>query len=229
MPDFGLICEGVTDHAILTNVLVGYFKNQREPDIHQERPNLESDPHGGWTLVIQYLRQKEYREAFSYHDYLIIQIDTDVSEDPGFDVPKRDKNGTLSPDQLILKVTERLKKEIGAEDWEAYGDKFIFAIAVEQLECWLLPLWFNNAKRKQIANCTDRIGACPNLRDRLDARSLRWISKNEKVYSSYDFASKEYTKSKVLLKTGINSPSLSFFINELNKRNITLRNLEDDD
>ena len=31
MDDFALVTEGPTDHAILKNILLGYFKNQREP------------------------------------------------------------------------------------------------------------------------------------------------------------------------------------------------------
>ena len=34
--DFALVCEGVTDHAVLKNILLGYFKDQpREPRFAQ--------------------------------------------------------------------------------------------------------------------------------------------------------------------------------------------------
>src|SRR6266446_5973492 len=169
MGDFALVTEGISDHAILKNVLIGYFKEQREPVITFDFPDPQAAMHtGGWTLVLQYLREKKFRQAFQFNQHVIVQVDTDVAENPGFDVPKQDDNGPLRVEVFIANVVARLRQEIGEEDCAKYGDRFIFAVGVEQIECWMLPLWFHDARGGQIANCTARLGACPQLRDALN-------------------------------------------------------------
>ncbi|QJE97954.1 hypothetical protein [Luteolibacter luteus] len=223
MFDFGLITEGITDHAVISNILLGYFQSGREPDVHFEHPPPLAERHdGGWTLVMDHLRQKKFRQNFQFNKYLIIQIDTDISEEIGFDVSKQGEDGPLSTEQLVLAVIERLKREIGEEDWDNYGDRFIFAIGVHQTECWILPLWFNNNQSVQIANCTRRLGSCPNLCSELTQRNFRWFNDSRKDHRSYDFASRGYRKRSILDKQGRKSPSLSLFLNELDRRNISL-------
>lgn len=223
MGDFALVTEGVSDHAVLKNVLIGYYKEQREPVINFDHPNPQAATHtGGWTLVLQYLREKKFRQAFQANRYVVVQVDTDVAEDAGFDVPKQDDSGPLSVETFIAKVVARLKQEIGAEDFATYGDRFIFAIGVEQIECWVLPLWFHDAKGKQTANCTARLGGCPQLRNELNAKNFKWITPDRKEQRSYDLASREYRKRATLLAQGSKNPSLAVFLNALNTRAIVL-------
>jgi len=227
MHDFALVTEGPTDHVILKNVLIGFFKDQREPDIYREHPDPQAEKqYGGWTLVLQYLREKKYEQAFQLNRHLIVQVDTDVAEEPGFDVPRQDENGPFSLEKFVSKVAERLKIEIGGPDLGVYGDRFIFAIGVEQLECWVLPLWFNDSKGEQIANCTARLGGCNQLRDELSRKNYRWIRKEEKDTLSYDLASREYRKRGVWVAQGRRNPSLAIFLEELGRRAIQLSAIE---
>lgn len=226
MGDFAFVTEGVSDHAVLKNIFIGYYKNQREPVITFEQP----DPHallhiGGWTLVSQYLREKKFRQAFQLNSFVVVQVDTDVAQDPGFDVPKQDANGPLSPEALVANVIRRLKVEIGDDDCITYHDRFIFAIGVEQIECWVLPLWFHDARGEQVANCTDRLNNCPKLRDELNAKNYSWISSARKEQRSYDLASREYRKHANIAK-GRRNPSLRIFLEDLDARAITLGPLE---
>jgi hypothetical protein len=227
MHDFALVTEGATDHAILKNILIGYFKEQREPDVHREHPDPRAEKqYGGWTLVLQYLKEKKYQQAFQLNQHLIVQVDTDVAEDAGFDVPRQNEHGKLPLAEFVQKVVERLRNEIGQQDMALYGDRFIFAIGVEQLECWVLPLWFNDAKGEQTANCTNRLGDCNQLRDELKKKNYRWIRKEEKDPLSYDLASREYRKRGTLIVQGTRNPSLAIFLDELNRRNIQLPAVE---
>ena len=228
MNDFALVTEGVSDHAVLKNILIGFFGNQRRPDITFEWPNpVAVEKYGGWTLVLQYLRDKKYRETLQANRFVVVQIDTDVAEEPGFDVPKQGSNGTLSVEELVGNVVKRLQKEIGDEDWETYGESFIFAVGVEQTECWVLPLWFNDNRAEQTANCLDRLGKCPQLRDALDAKNLPWISAKRKEPLSYDLASRGLRKRDILLDRGASNPSLRIFLNELLARTIVLQPIEE--
>jgi len=228
MGDFALVTEGVTDHAVLKNVLIGFYKEQREPELTFEHPDPQAaQKFGGWTLVMNYLREKKFRQAFQFNDFVIVQVDTDVAEDPGFDVPKQDANGPLTVAVLVEKVIERLKAEIGDADLATYGERFLFAVGVEQIECWVLPLWFHDAKGEQIANCIPRLGQCPNLRDELDKKKLPWISEQRKEPLSYDEASRDYRKRKSLLQQGPRNPSLGIFLADLMRRNIQLPPLDE--
>lgn len=227
MHDFALVSEGVTDQAILKNLLSGYFQRQREPVIHREHPDPQAQkPCGGWTLVLQYLREKKYQQAFQLNRYLIVQVDTDVAEDAGFDVPRQDHHGPLPIEEFIRRVAARLQYEIGAEDFARYGDRFLFAIGVEQLECWLLPLWFAGSGAEQTVNCTARIGRCAQLRDALDAKNYHWIRRERKEFLSFDLASQGYRKRVVLASNGPRNPSLAAFLEELDRRAIVLAELE---
>lgn len=227
MHDFALVTEGPMDHAILKNVLIGFFKDQREPDIHREHPDPQAEKqYGGWTLVLQYLREKKYQQAFQLNQHVIVQVDTDVAEDAGFDVPRQNQNGPLSLADFVKAVVNRLMAEIGEEDMAVYGDRFVFAVGVEQLECWVLPLWFNDAKGEQTVNCTARLGGCNQLRDELSKKNYRWIRKEEKDALSYDLASREYRKRGTLTSQGSRNPSLAIFLDELSKRAIQLPAVE---
>lgn len=227
MHDFALVTEGPTDHGILKNVLIGFFKDQREPDIHREHPDPQAEKqYGGWTLVLQYLRQKKFQQAFQLNQFLIVQVDTDVCEESGFDVPRQDAHGPLELTDFVAKVVGRLKVEIGADDFAIYGDRFVFAIGVDQLECWVLPLWYNGSKGEQTVHCVERLGGCSQLRDALDRKNYQWIRKEKKDPLSYEVASRGYRNTGVLHSQGPRSPSLAIFLEELKRRSIVLQPID---
>jgi len=224
MHDFALMTEGPTDHAILNNILLGYFKNQREPAVHREHPDPQAEAaFGGWTLLLQYLRDKKFRQAFQLNRFLIIQVDTDTSQDRGFDVPHQDENGPLSVVKLVENVIERLRAEIGEPDLATYAERFIFAVAVHQTECWVLPLWFSDARAEKITGCVATLGRCPNLRKKLTQKGFRWIRAEEKDPRSYDEASRGFRKTNILHEEGRKNPSLALFLDDLDRRELILR------
>lgn len=223
MHDFALVTEGPTDHAILNNILLGYFKRQREPAVHREHPDPQSEASfGGWTLLFKYLRDKKFRQAFQLNRFLIIHVDTDVSEERGFDVPHQNENGSLSVAKLVENVIERLRKEIGEQDLATYAGRFIFAIAVHQTECWVLPLWFSDAHARKTTGCVETLGHCLNLRERLKQKSLPWIRAEEKNARSYDEASRDFRKTDILHGPGRRNPSLALFLDDLDQRHLIL-------
>ncbi len=227
MNDFALVSEGPTDHAILKNILLGYFQQQREPGVYREHPDPQAEKqYGGWTLVLRYLREKKFRQAFQLNRYLIVQVDTDIAEDDGFNVARQNQNGQIPLMEFMRNVAVRLRVEIGEPDWAVYGDRFIFAIGVEQLECWLLPLWFADARAEQTVNCTGRLGECAQLRDALDRKNYQWIRRDRKDFLSYHIASRDYRKFAVLHSRGFKNPSLAVFLDELDRKAIRLPELE---
>ena len=218
MGDFALVTEGPTDHAVLENILRGFFSEQPRPlIIVREHPDPVSDQPEGWTTLMAYLRDKKFKAAFQFNEYLVVQVDTDVSEEKGFDVPKQNNAGPLSLEALVEAVKARLMSEIGTQDWITYGTKFIFAIAVGEIECWVLPLWEDqDAKAGKTAGCLKALGAAL----RRDKHS--WMQKGHKHFDDYLFASKQYLKRTILMQRGVKNPSLRIFLDDLNHRNINL-------
>ena len=115
MTTFGLIAEGITDQIVIENILAGYFNN---PDIdvnflqplRDETDTNKQKNYGNCDNVIEYCKSVKFKEAFQSNEYIIIQIDTDASENWNtlYRVSHRDENGPLTPEKLIEKVIEML-------------------------------------------------------------------------------------------------------------------------
>ena len=161
--EFGLACEGITDQVVIRSVLVGHFEDE---ELYEETTFLQpafdettrkQDGFGGWTLLLKYLREEKFRDDVYNFDYLIVQVDTDISNEAGLDVPHFDLEGKAkSPEQLVQDVVARLIVEINqgqAGFYERHTQKVIFALAVNSVECWLLAHYEKGKKALKIVNC----------------------------------------------------------------------------
>lgn len=219
MNEFAIVSEGITDYAVLKNILFGWFKGQNaEPIFNQFQPDPTAagesswQQFGSWENVFKFLEEKKHRDALDFSEFLIVQIDTDQSEHENFGVSQREGVKQLEPPALVAKVAKKLQEIIGPEDLAFYGERIIFAICVNAIECWLLPLW-DKSKAAKCEGC-------------LEAVDRALVRKNEaplnKDPDRYRSASKEYAKRKVLLTEGSKNPSLKIFLNELEQRKIVL-------
>ncbi len=221
MPKFGLITEGITDQIVIENILVGYFDN---PDIivnplqplRDETDKKRTANGGGWTLVFEHCSSGSFQDAFSFNDYIIIQIDTDICDDIGYDISKTDveTERELTPNELIEQVCGKLKDLIGQDFYNAYSKRIIFAIAVHSAECWLLPLYYTDKNKSETKGCLNR------LNRELTKKEKFTISAKDTNY--YEFVSSKYCKKKTLMSKYKHNPSLKIFIEELEKREIVI-------
>jgi hypothetical protein len=124
---FALIAEGITDAAVIENILIGFFQDdEEEPAVNpvqlcDGRPLAPGQaPPGGWTLVLDALRSGSVAKALQTNDYVVIHIDSDVCEEKGFDVPRREGAQPLAPLELAAKVRERLVSIIDTQFCEAH-------------------------------------------------------------------------------------------------------------
>jgi hypothetical protein len=209
---FALIAEGVTDQTVIENILLGYFEDQEdEPVVNPiQPPRPLTDKPAGWGHVFQRLKRKDHENALQFNDYLVIHIDTDVQEEPGFDVPRREMGRELSVSDRVDRVMARLKKDIDAAFFQANAHRILFAIAVDSIECWLLPLLHDKRKAAKITGCLESANQALRKADQ-DALSAR----ENKFPRAYEKASSGYRKRQTLIQLQNRNPSLELFIKQL--------------
>lgn len=144
-----------------------------------------------------------------------MHIDTDVSDDYG--IPKGAVGDELA---LIDRVIARFTELIDPVIWQAHRDRFIFAIAVHEIECWLLPPLFVDQKAKQ-AKITGCFAAADGQLTALKRPGLR-NKEGRKDPGGYYLASAPYRKRKILLAHHADNISLRVFVDEVTRRNIVV-------
>lgn len=207
MLSFALVTEGITDQAVLENILYGYYGE--EPDINPLQPlrdatdEYKQGNHGGWERVFEYCQFGELRDALVFNDYLIIQIDTDCGEHQNFGVPLTTGGQDRPETEIIEDVRGLLVAKLGANFCQEFQNQILFAISVHSLECWLLPLHAGTAKASsRIKNCT------PHL-----SRTLK--TELDKNYRTYKSLSKAYLKKTAIEAARQHNTSLDIFLSSL--------------
>ena len=161
------------------------------------------------------MRRGEYRTALQTLDFLVIHVDSDVSQEIGFDVPWNDSNGALPIETLVQNVVARLVELIGKKTYEAHAQRFIFAIAVHSTECWLMPLVFHDKKGEKITGCLEAINY--ELRAVRSEKPLSLADGSGKEPKAYRQLSRDYRKPKVLREGAAKNPSLMLFVRQLER------------
>ncbi|MDD5271983.1 MAG: hypothetical protein PHU14_04615 [Methylovulum sp.] len=220
---FGLACEGVTDQITIENILCGYFDNpdldeaitRLQPPFDETTQKQKVGEIGGWTgLLNHYLGSQRFREDVLNTQFIIIQVDTDVAPEKGFDVAHSDaENNPLTPEALIDKVVSKLIAIIDSGEqgfYQQQSAKIIFAISVHSLECWLYAHYNKQSLNKpKIVGCFDAL-------DRL-AQKDKKLPKPEKTYRCYNDFSRPFLARKHIDAVAAKDPSFRVFIRELAK------------
>ena len=199
---FGLISEGETDHAILENMLIGYFDEDISSNINQLQPTRGQS--GGWSRVITYCKSNDFKNDLADNDFLIVQIDTDRSFE--FNVLHDENGKKLTTETLVQNVKiyfdTLFKTAFGNAFIEEFGHRILFAVAVHSTECWLLPLYFKADKDKMaIKDCYQKLNTK--------------IENLTKTFKKYDAISADYRNAKTLKKSVDKNTSLKLFVEEL--------------
>lgn len=230
--DFAIVAEGLTDQIVLRHILLGFFAGwEEEPTINFVQPLYDTTAShgnpspGGFDQVIKYFETGRFREALQFNRYLVVHLDTDVSEQ--YAVSWRQDGRERTPEELVDAVAERLRGLIGEEICQAHGERFLFAVAVHSMECWLLPLCIDasqKAKQAKIAGCLEAANHALRLTSRppLSMGEGRSEHKDERAYAAL---ARSYLKRKVLLQHRDANPSLGVFLRNLEDRQIAAEGL----
>lgn len=216
MPTFAIIAEGHTDQLVIEAMLMSALGIDRDliqfvqPDERETQVRGVASP-GGWTLVLAYLRERRHLAALQLNDYVVLHIDADVCEEPGFDVPRRAEGVALDADQLAEAIQARLIQEMG-ETYGAVRERVVFAIAVDSVECWLLPALFPD----RLALRAKTTGCLESANDELRRQGASALSRGDsKVPRAYQDACRPYRKRRDLLALKDHNPSLRRFVDAM--------------
>lgn len=204
---FGLACEGITDQVVLENILCGYFENlELGNEIAQLQPPFdETDQQrgeGGWRMLLKYLRSTNFRDDVLNTEFLILQIDTDISAEL-----LENHDSTTSVEILMSNVIAELVKNINqgeADFYEQQARKIIFAISVHSLECWLVAHY---SEQSEIHNC------CDVLKTLINPKEIRVVKKPR----NYKKLSKPFLEKQHIEAVAAKDYSFQLFIQSLEK------------
>ncbi|MCI0487431.1 MAG: phage tail protein [Blastocatellia bacterium] len=206
---------------MIENILAGYFNS---PDVivnpllplRDETDKYRIENYSNWYKVFEYCGSSRFKEALQFNDYIIVQIDTDTSEEANYDIPKYEGNKELLPEELIEKVVAKFESLIGMEFYAQYHERIIFAISVHSIECWLLPIYYTDKKKAKLKNCLG------TLNQALIKKEGFSIDPNNKNPDYYERISRKYSRQKILMSLYEANPSLKVFVEEFRKRKITI-------
>ena len=201
---FGLVTEGLTDQTLLRAILAGWTGNKKLV-VKELQPKPEEP--GGWTKVFQYCESLDFKGAFSYYDFIVIQIDTDFMSGDSVGKEYKIDLKDLNVKETVKAFREKIVELIGADFYEEYSDRIIFAIAVNEIECWLLPVYFSDKKAKKYVNCID------TLNQVLPQKEGFYIDAKENDY--YEKLARNFRKKKDIEKYAKRQESFDLFLKNL--------------
>ena len=224
----GLIVEGKSDAAVITNILKGKL-NISKSDVQYLSPELDYDEtslhemsieqFSNWTIVKANCQNREKFEKFFEFDdnsFIVIHIDSDVRNEVGYDI-KLPATTTRMEDlealrnNIVNKVAEWLDNN--------YLGKVVFAIAIEEIDAWVLTLYSkNNNETGFIQKPKEKLFKLLNSPNLLSNKLKQEIfSLHEDKLSQYYLLSTNFRKKKLLQSASSKNHSLLKFCEELEK------------
>lgn len=216
----GIIAEGHADIAVIKAV-VKAITGIDGSDMYAIRPKETLDETDGedlkfsnWELVLQSCNNEQllasFFEAIDDEAILIVHIDTAERGERNYDVHEPQRTGHPDWKEYSQELRNNVKKKIEELIPERHRDKVAYAIAIEETDAWLIPL-YDVAKRNDSAS---NINAKEKLRSLIGA-----IKKNSKYIDTthnnlnYSNLGKDLTKG--LKKARKGNESLNLFCMEI--------------
>lgn len=157
MHTVGLICEGVSEINVMETLLGRYLGddflvNPVEPETKVENGIRKQVGNGGWPRVLSHCNEQKFREVLERNDFLVIQIDSDACQLYG--VNPYDESNQLKTHEILYKdIVTRLCRDISTDCLKDYSGRIIFAVCFDEIECWLLPIYYTDKNRCREHNC----------------------------------------------------------------------------
>ncbi|MFI3263151.1 MAG: hypothetical protein R3Y26_09630 [Rikenellaceae bacterium] len=166
----GIVAEGISDYWVLKHIVERVLRN-KDPFVIPLQPKVQANGkqggYGGWKEVFNYIQAKDYIVELAQKEgcqYVIVQLDTDVSVEYGVD--KVDEKEVLY-NNVVNVVNSTVHEEFDKS-------RLIYAICIDSLECWLIPFVTTNT------NDCNKISNCVNVVNKYIKASLGTIDKDQK-------------------------------------------------
>jgi len=201
-----LLARGLQTKSSLKIFLFGWTGNK---DLFVKPLQPKENGDGNWDKVFKYCESTDFKGAFSFYDFVVIQIDTDfmhrgeVAKDYKIDLKG------LAIEQVVDAFRSKIIQLIGESFYVEYANQIIFAIAVNEIECWFLPVYFSNQKAKysKTVNCIE------TLNEVLPKKEGFYIDEKKNDY--YQVISKHFRKKKDIQNYSSKNLSFNLFICDL--------------
>lgn len=224
----GIVAEGKSDAAVITNILKGILKVNKSqfkyilPQVYKDETELndtaaKKDNFSNWTLVKQAcIDENEINEFLNSQldeeRILIIQIDTAERNLKGYEVLKPEKSKTKKYSaELRTNVIQKINEWLD----EPYENIF-YAIAIEEIDAWLLTL---------IHTKKNDTGEYLNVKSKFNKeinkntnRKFKNLLKLKDAFIKYGGLSEPFSKPKELNKARNKNHSLNLFCASLEGR-----------
>lgn len=154
--DFAIVAEGYTDQLVISALLKAIFSSKDDLVVNFEQPPTDASGEqfapGGWTLVVDYLKSGKFKGALQTNRYLVVHVDADAANELGI--------AGLRDGDLVTAIEAKLTTYIEPALIDQVRGRVAFAIGVDTIECWLLPLVFDRSQKlklKKTSKCIAEI------------------------------------------------------------------------
>ncbi|WP_442587632.1 hypothetical protein ACSBL2_16430 [Pedobacter sp. AW31-3R] len=211
---FGIISEGHSDRAVITNILSGVTGLSDEsiiallPQYKYDATDVaggRGEIHGGWNAVKDECNKRVFIDDFLMQDvddenFLVIHFDTaESAQYPIAQINKDANYCSTMREQMIILIKGWLNEDL--------TDKILHAIAIEETEAWILSL--NKIKDSWKS---------ANPKKKLEHVLKYKTNKLKPSYDLYKTISLDIKQSHEVLKSKqfiIGDPSLNAFLDEI--------------
>ena len=229
---FGILAEGTSDCAVLTNILHGLALIERNSDVRFLRPVFSldatdaadetnvADSFSNWTLVKKDCTEFSKIDNYLNHDNfldqerkIIIQIDTAECEEVGYDVSRPNKKETTYCEGLRAKVITKIKSWLDNSEIE---DQLFYAVCIEETEAWVHAL-FENKNTAKFPDPKKAFDKYRSKRSQTDKKFQKQEQRlvNKSTFEKFTFYSKGFQKKRNITDSLKNNKSLEEFVNSL--------------
>ncbi len=224
----GIIVEGKSDAAVITNILKGVLDIDKS-DIQYLVPELDFDEtslhqmreqeFSNWTIVKQNCLNREkisnFLEIFEDDRFIVIHIDSDVKDEIGFDVNTPESLKSIGD---IKELRDNIKNKISEWLNNEYVDKIALAIAIQEIDAWILTKYNNKQKDTGLyLNPKERLNKIFNKPNFISEKEKRKIFSFSDNFNKYSFLSRDFRKIREINKFKERNLSLKEFCKELDK------------
>jgi hypothetical protein len=223
----GLIVEGRSDAAVLTNILKGKL-NISKSDIQYLVPEFDYDEtslfrmrneqFSNWTIVKNNCRNKQkisdFIDSFENERFIVIHIDSDTRMEVGYEVNEPiNVNNVIDIETLRQNIVNKLSEWLENE----FFGKIAFAIAITEIDSWILTLYADH-ETGLLINAKERLLRILNDPSKFTRKEKQKIfSLRDDKFEQYNLLSQDFRKPKKLMQFQTSNVSLRLFCEDLER------------